>query len=107
MKNFMLPKKSELKSVQITELDIEVPDLKNIKDSKSVAISKWLASTIEINLVSGKLKINNILPSKSEFAKERLSPISSSSKALQPLKAYPPKRVTWAGISRVVNPVQP
>ena len=47
---------------------MDLPDLKNIFESKSVVIAKWLMSWIEHDLACGKISINNILPSKAEFA---------------------------------------
>lgn len=71
MKNkdgYVLLKKSQLTQLKVTDIDLELPDLKNIQGAKSVAIGKWIASWIEKDLESGKICVNNILPSKSEFA---------------------------------------
>lgn len=66
--NYMFPKKSELKRLTISEMNVSVPDLKNIFEAKSVAVGKWLMKVIEDGLEKGTLKVNDILPSKPEFA---------------------------------------
>lgn len=66
--NYIFPKKSELSKIKISAIDVKLPDLKNIEESKSVAIGKWIAAWITKDLAEGKIEINNILPSKSEFA---------------------------------------
>ena len=68
IKDYIFPKKSELKTISIEDLDMEMPDLKNTTKSKSMEISKWMISTIEKNLKEGKIKPKNVLPSKAEFA---------------------------------------
>lgn len=65
---YIFPQKSQLSTISISDIDVEYPDLKNIFESKSVAIGKWLANWIETDLKLGKIKVNNILPSKAEFA---------------------------------------
>lgn len=61
-------KKNDLKTIQISEVFADLPELKNIKEPKANVIAKWMAELIKANLKSGKIKINNLLPSKSEFA---------------------------------------
>lgn len=65
---YMFPQKSNLVKIDISNIDIDLPDLKNIFESKSVVIAKWLMTWLDNDLESGKIQINNILPSKSEFA---------------------------------------
>lgn len=65
---YMFPKKSELKHINISDITTPLPDLKNIYEAKSVAVSKWLIKVIEEGLECGKFCIDNILPSKPEFA---------------------------------------
>ena len=60
--------KSDLVQIDINMVDCELPDLKNTDEAKSIVIGKWLAGWIEQALSEGKIKVNNILPSKSEFA---------------------------------------
>lgn len=67
-KEYLFLKKSELKTIDISEFNSNLPDLKNIFESKSIVIGKWLAKKIEKGLISGDIHINEILPSKSEFA---------------------------------------
>lgn len=66
--NYMFPKKSDLTKISISDITAEIPDLKNCDESKSVVIGKWLSEWIKADLTSGKIQINNIIPSKSEFA---------------------------------------
>lgn len=61
-------KKNDLKSINIEDINIKLPDLKNIKESKAITIGKWLAEWIEVGLNSGSISAKNLLPSKSEFA---------------------------------------
>ncbi len=65
---FMFPQKSKLTQLKISQLGWEILDLKNIDEAKSIAIGKWMASNIEKDLSNSKIQINNILPSKSDFA---------------------------------------
>lgn len=65
---YFLPQKSQLKQINIEDIDIEKPDLKNIYESKTVAIGKWLISWIDRDLKSGKIQTNTLLPSKPDFA---------------------------------------
>lgn len=67
-KRYILPKKSDFKSIDISEICVNLPDLKNISESKSVVISDWLMGYIEKSLGEGDISVNNLLPSKSEFA---------------------------------------
>lgn len=65
---YIFPKKSDLVQIDINMVDCELPDLKNTDEAKSIVIGKWLSGWIEQALSEGKIKVNNILPSKSEFA---------------------------------------
>ena len=66
MQNFI--KKNDLKRIQISDITKDYPDLKNITESKAVTIGKWLMEWIKEDLASGRIQINNLLPSKAEFA---------------------------------------
>lgn len=66
--SYMFPCKSALTKLKISDITFELPDLKNCEDSKSVVIGKWLSEWIKNDLASGKIQINNIIPSKAEFA---------------------------------------
>ena len=68
MDKYLLPKKSELKQINISDIKAELPNLKNIDESKASAIAKWIAEWIKADLKSGKIEVNNILPSKADFA---------------------------------------
>lgn len=65
---YILPKKSDFVQVSVSDVDIELPDLKNITESKAVAIGKWLMKFIEYGLKNHHLSVNNIMPSKADFA---------------------------------------
>ncbi|MBO6180449.1 GntR family transcriptional regulator [bacterium] len=67
-KEYIFPKKSDFKAINISDVNIELPDLKNISESKSVVIGKWLMKYIEKSLKLNKIQINNIMPSKADFA---------------------------------------
>ena len=62
MKNF---EKSNLEQINVSDINSELPNLKNIKESKAVAIGKWLTNVIENNK---KVKPNTLLPSKPSLA---------------------------------------
>lgn len=66
--NFMFPKKSDLTKIKISDITLELPDLKYCEESKSIVIGKWLSEWIKSDLLTGKIQINNIIPSKAEFA---------------------------------------
>jgi len=59
--------KDKLNTLTFPE-NTKLPDLKNITESKSVTIAKWLINYIRNGLSKGQININDILPSKSEFA---------------------------------------
>lgn len=67
-KDYILPKKSSFTAINIADIDLELPELKNISESKSVTIGKWLIKYIENGLRNKKLSVNNIMPSKADFA---------------------------------------
>ncbi len=60
--------KSDLQKIDINNINVELPNLKDIKESKSIVIGKWLAKWIKTDLANGSIKVNNLLPSKAEFA---------------------------------------
>ena len=49
MKNikYILPQKSELKQIKVNDINFALPDLKNITESKAIAIAKWLMHWID------------------------------------------------------------
>ena len=66
--NYIYPQKSKFNKVSINDIDIELPDLKNICESKSLVIAKWLTEYIKYGLKNNLISENDILPSKPEFA---------------------------------------
>lgn len=56
--------KSTLSKVNISDMSDNLPDLKNIKESKSVTIGKWLTNVIETK----QIKPNTLLPTKPDLA---------------------------------------
>lgn len=60
--------KRNFKRITIDEFSTNLPDLKNIFESKSVVIAKWLIYTIKKGLKNGYIKESDILPLKSDFA---------------------------------------
>ena len=44
---YLLPQKSSLHKIKVSDINIELPDLKNIEESKAVAIAKWLMNWID------------------------------------------------------------
>lgn len=61
-------KKNDLIRIEISQIKKDLPDLKNISESKSIVIGKWLREWIKEDLASGRIQLNNLLPSKAEFA---------------------------------------
>ena len=61
-------KKNELKSIKISDISVDLPDLKNITETKAITIGKWLANWIKTDLKSGTISVNSLLPTKAEFA---------------------------------------
>ncbi len=86
MNKYLFPKKSELKHINITDIKVELPELKNIDESKASAIAKWIAEWIKTDLKSRKIEVNNILPSKAEFAYKLGVSIGTMQNALRTLE---------------------
>lgn len=57
--------KSSLNQIEINDINENLPDLKNIKESKAVAIGKWLTNVISKNK---KVMPNSLLPAKPDLA---------------------------------------
>lgn len=66
--SFLLLDKSKLRKLGVKDISAAVPDLKNIFESKAVAIANWLIEWIEIDFKAGKIKETDILPSKADLA---------------------------------------
>lgn len=62
---YVLPQKSKLKQIKISDINKELPDLKNINESKAIVIAKWLMERIDND---ANIKPNYLLPSKPELA---------------------------------------
>lgn len=61
-------KKNELEEITISQISADLPNLKNIQESKAMAIAKWMADWIKADLKNGNIKVGNLLPSKADFA---------------------------------------
>ena len=61
---YIQPKKSELRQLGINDISQELPNLKDIKESKAIVIGKWIMSWIDENNISP----NTLMPSKPELA---------------------------------------
>ena len=68
LKEYIFPKKSDFTKISISDVNIELPEIKNISESKSAVIGQWLMKYIESGLKSEKISVNNIMPSKADFA---------------------------------------
>ena len=62
---YILPQKSNLHQIKTEDINAELPQLKNITESKAVAIAKWLMAWIDSDK---SIKANFLLPSKPELA---------------------------------------
>lgn len=62
---YILPQKANLYQIKVSDITAELPDLKNISESKAVAIAKWLTAWIDSDK---NIKPNFLLPSKPELA---------------------------------------
>ncbi len=65
---FLLLDKSKLKKLNIKDISIPFPDLKNIFDSKALVIANWMIEWIEKDFVAQKIKETDLLPQKADFA---------------------------------------
>lgn len=63
--DYILPQKSKLNQINISDINTELPDLKNITEPKATVVAKWLMNSIDSN---AKLRPNFLLPSKPELA---------------------------------------
>lgn len=66
--NYLKLKKSELRQLSISDIKEKLPDLKNTQGQKSKIIGNWLVSWITKSLQQGSIKVNDIIPSKKDFA---------------------------------------
>ena len=68
MNDYLFPQKSELKKLKVSDINIELPDLKNSDDTKAITIGKWLANWIDKGLKDSSLSLYCVLPTKPELA---------------------------------------
>lgn len=66
--NFILPQKSSLTQIKVSDISIDLPDLKNISESKAIAIANWMMKWINNDLASGNINVNDLLPTKPDLA---------------------------------------
>lgn len=64
----MLLDKAKLRKLSVKDISIDLPDLKNLFESKAVVISNWLISWIETDFKAGKIQETDLLPQKAELA---------------------------------------
>lgn len=65
---FLLLDKSELKKLTMKDISIALPDLKNIFESKAIAVANWLIEWIDADFKAGKIKETDLIPQKAELA---------------------------------------
>lgn len=68
MAEYLYHHKTEMKRINIKELNLETPDLKNSEESKATIISKWMADWIDKNISKNIIQPNMLMPTKAEFA---------------------------------------
>lgn len=68
MNNFLLLDKAQLRKLSVKDISIELPDLKNIFESKAIVIASWIGDWIEKDLKEGNIKETDLIPSKDELA---------------------------------------
>lgn len=66
--NYMLLDKSNLRTLRLNDISIDLPDLKNIFESKALAIANWIITWIETDLKANRIKETDLLPKKADFA---------------------------------------
>lgn len=62
---YILPQKSNLEQIKVSDINSSLPDLKNIKEAKAITIGKWLTDVIKTNKA---VRPNTLLPSKPDLA---------------------------------------
>lgn len=60
--------KKDLRQININDITIGFPDLKNSTEPKAVTISRWIMDWIDTDLKSEKINYQDLLPSKADFA---------------------------------------
>jgi len=70
LENKQMVKKSVLRKIAINELPDSLPNFKNHSKTKDNILAEWLMDWIDSGTKSGKLKINELLPSKSDISEK-------------------------------------
>lgn len=68
VEKFLLLDKNNLRKLNVKDISIPIPDLKDIFESKAIVIANWLISWIEIDFKAGKIKETDLLPQKADLA---------------------------------------
>lgn len=66
--NFLLFDKAELRKLSVKDISIDLPDLKNIFESKAMVIANWLIDWIEADFKAGKIGESDLIPQKADLA---------------------------------------
>lgn len=66
--DFVLVDKNDLRKLNVKDITIPFPDLKNIFESKAVVIANWLVKWIETDFKAGKIKETDLIPQKADLA---------------------------------------
>lgn len=68
VEKFLLLDKNNLRKLNVKDISIPIPDLKNIFEAKAIVIANWLINWIEIDFKAGKIKETDLLPQKADLA---------------------------------------
>ena len=68
MTEYVFHRKSNLVKINLDNLNLIKPDLKNVDTSKANAVANWIMAWIDEGLASKKIKIGMLLPTKQELA---------------------------------------
>lgn len=66
--DFLLLDKNNLRRLNIKDISLPLPDLKDIFESKAIVITNWLIDWIKTDFTAGKIKETDLLPQKSDLA---------------------------------------
>lgn len=66
--DFLLPDKNNLKRLEVKDISMQLPDLKNAFDSKASVIADWIIDWIKNDFTSGKIQETDLLPQKADLA---------------------------------------
>lgn len=68
VEKFVLLDKAKLRKINVKDISMPLPNLKDIFESKAVVISEWIIDWIDTDFKAGKIGETDLLPSKAEFA---------------------------------------